>query len=1122
MTNWALAARVRMALVGVSAMSGTFVPVEAPTPPPPPPAPVSAPGGFSLLSSATATAPVTVGQALQQGAIPSGSGIVVTGMTAQVTIKSTWPDGSAKFAIIAGTASLTADTYAPITLAAGTSSSGTALTTSALGTAIGTVVVDAGAFGSATFSGSDWTSPFETWVSGHLMLSCIYRKQIGSDDHLVAWLEVRYYSTGAVEVLPWVENGYLLVASPGAKSETYTFTLGGTDRFSATIDLLHHQRTPLISGTATAHWLGTDPGVTAVHDVDYIQKTGLVPCYHAKTPAGADALVGYASNTAIVTTFTPLQKGNFTEGDGMGGGGFSNHIGLLPEWEVCYLTAPSPVTAKGVIFNGYSLGRYPIHYRDENDGYLPARLSENPTLNLAEPSIGWTTTPATSGTAPPGWAISHQPSAGFLAYLITGRRYFLDEVQFAASTNSMIDLRSTNRENGLGIWKSQTAGNERHFAWCMRSLAQAIAATPDADTTMLGEFRTQFENNLDYYHTRYIGAGGPAAPIFDNGGFVQGSGDVGTGGTGTYWTTIWMQDFITAAFGYAKDLGLGLDSTNTTRLDEFFEWKAQGIVGRFGFTGATEFLYRDFGPYYLPIAPTDTPNWTDGSGPWYFNSGDGWGDIYDVTYSGSASPDGSTVPYSSPGSKVEGDIRIWFITNSGPIAALPALAYAVKHGITGAMAGWQRLTSAENWWEMQQQMDQKPLWAVTWHATPAWLRGQTIDEWRELANTSMYEVGAHPGFEPSSVTRTTDGGTSAGAPWLDAYCGMGADALKSSVWQVANGGHGDYYGNEVIKLDLLADVPLWAEWLQGSDGNVAQTNDYATANYPTDGVFDTERGWYLDDGVIGRAPASGHSYWCTQTLERFRRVVRFPGWSISPPGTGWKDVDGFDMDVAQGTNGWDAKLTYPGAPAGGYTAGSQGGTAVIRPTICKDPRTERVYMISAAGARMWTPPTSEPSGTGTGGSWSTFTAGAANTQAASAVDTTRGRLLVVNGGTATAHHYDLDGGSMTITEVTLTGSPASTIAASSATDGWGMVYVPPLDAFLLKRGTEDGAEIFKIDASDYSVTVYAPTDGASVPESNFIASNNANVYGRWQYLPALRGVVYAPKNAANVWFLRTH
>ena len=221
-------------------------------------------------------------------------------------------------------------------------------------------------------------------------------------------------------------------------------------------------------------------------------------------------------------------------------------------------------------------------------------------------------------------------------------------------------------------------------------------------------------------------------------------------------------------------------------------------------------------------------------------------------------------------------------------------------------------------------------------------------------------------------------------------------------------------------------------------------------------------------------------------------------------------------------NGWDAKLTYPGTPVGGYTAGAQGGTAVIRPTTCRDPRTGKVYHINSGGARVWTPPTSIPSGVGTGGSWASFSPSTASPNGASAVDTIRGRLLVVNGGSTAAVRFDLDGGSMTATGVTLTGTPAATIGAAPETDGWGMDFVPELDAFLLKRGTTNGAEIFKINASTYAVTLYAPTGGSSVPLASAIAASNANVFGRWHYVPRLRGIVYPVRNAANAWFLRTH
>ena len=190
-----------------------------------PAAPVAGNPQVTLISSASGSLPFTAGFSFRQGDIPSGSGIVVSGATAQATIKTTWPDGSAKIAILAGTY-VSAGAAVTITMSTGAASTGTALTTSDLQAALtDAVTVDAGAFGSASWTGTDWASPFITWVSGHRMSSWIYRKQVGSDAHLVAWLEVRLWSSGAVEVLPWIENGYLLVTGPTNKSATTSVSL---------------------------------------------------------------------------------------------------------------------------------------------------------------------------------------------------------------------------------------------------------------------------------------------------------------------------------------------------------------------------------------------------------------------------------------------------------------------------------------------------------------------------------------------------------------------------------------------------------------------------------------------------------------------------------------------------------------------------------------------------------------------------------------------------------------------------------------------------------------------------------------------------------------------------------
>lgn len=760
-------------------------PGPAPAPPPAAPAPAPAPAPvlstgerqFKLLSQTTETAPFCVGFALRKGDIPAGSGIAISGATAQATVKNFWPDGSAKFAVIAGTASVAAGVPTTVALAAGTASSGTEMNLADLQAAMTQpVTVGCGGFGSASWSGNDWTTPFQAWISGHRMSSWVYRKPVGSDGHLVAWLEVRLFAGGIVEILPWIENGYLLVAGPTSKSAIYTFAMGGTQRFSAAIDLPHHCRTPLVSGSITSHWLGTGYDVIVKHDAEYLQTTGLVPAYMAKTGASAASVAGLPSS------FTPLQRGNWPSG--MGSGGYHASIGIIPEWDVVHLTCNAASTYKGVIFNGYSAGRYPFHYRDENDSHRPPRLSLHPSLNIRPPEAGWTTTPATSGTAPPSWSVSHQPSAGYFAYLITGRRYFLDEIQMAASTNPMF-LSSTTREAGLGLFKSQFAGNERHHAWCMRTVGQAVVATPDVDTVMLAEYRANISNNIDYFHARYIGSSNdPTNPRVDNGGFVQPSVDTNDGGAllngtvasatttvvimnaggfkqhapsadgqfvgwsltigaesrpvtgfevatntftvspsftsapaagasaiandGVYFVTLWQQDFITASWGYLKDLALQLGATPLSRLDRLFTWKAESVVARLGSTGPNDYLYRDYAPYYLAIAPTDRPDWDGGAGPWFTN----WGQAHAATYAGKTNDGTSLAPYLSNGPKVDGALRNYLSPEFPTANALAAIAYCVKHGVAGADEGYRRLTTASNWNTFLTALDAQPVWAV--------------------------------------------------------------------------------------------------------------------------------------------------------------------------------------------------------------------------------------------------------------------------------------------------------------------------------------------------------------------------------------------------------------------------
>jgi hypothetical protein len=665
---------------------------------------------FTLKSASTqAAAPFSLGHAFKQGDVPSGSQLIAGFSDIQVVSKNAWPDGSLKFAVVSGRAALTADTPLPVVLSIGTPAGGSALTTTDLKATSVTAAIDAGAFGAVSWATTDWDSPFVAWVSGPKMSSWIYRKAIGSDAHLVGWLEVRLWSGGEVEVLPWVENGYFKVASPTNKSATYSFTLGGSSRFSGAIDIKHHTRAVLINGTMLSHWLGTDPGVTPRVDVVYLQATELVPTYSTTTTTST-------LTEALSSTFAPIQVGNFVyDSDYMGATGYASPIGLLPTHDVAYLvcTDNTPLLYGSVVRNGFSVGRYPIHYRDETTNRVP-RFSTNDTMVLADGSNmlstgassagGAGTTPVVSGGGHASWDTAHSPSAGYIAYLLTGHWYHMETCQFVVTANWFnIDDHLGYPDTRMRFTPNYNGVQTRAAAWGFRSLIHALTVTPDDDTTLLAEFVTKVEGHIDYLHATYIAqANNPYGLVMPGENYS---------GTAPQFCSPWQQDFLTATYGYTICLDLAISGTVKTKLAAFFEWKAKSIVGRLGLEA--DFWYVNADPYTLGTSTVLLPDYVGGTGPWYAS----WNAVYNATY--------ATPPawLSSTEGVLGGEYTsdAWGTSMWGNLH--PAIAYAVRHGVSGAVAAIDRMTGASNYSDITAAFPAKPVWSVA----PAFI-GETPTE----------------------------------------------------------------------------------------------------------------------------------------------------------------------------------------------------------------------------------------------------------------------------------------------------------------------------------------------------------------------------------------------------------
>jgi hypothetical protein len=406
----------------------------------------------------------------------------------------------------------------------------------------------------------------------------------------------------------------------------------------------------------------------------------------------------------MVGSFTPLQAGNIVyDGDSMASSGYQAPIGLLPEYDVFYLTVNNPVETYGaVVRNGYSAGRYAIHYRDETTN-RPLRFSQYPNLVIGEYSgngfkdTGGSTksdyTPAATGTAPPGWDAAHSPSVGYLAYLVTGRFYFMEETQFAATANYLGKGDNNVLRDGvkglvkacLGAWQTRAS------AWMMRELVNALSVTPDDDTALRNEFITSMQYNIDDYYNRYVAQ--PNNPF----GVVKPGESYDGIGNSTF--SPWQDDFVTATFGYALSLGLPLPSAYADKLSAFFQWKAKAVVGRLG--TSSDWWYINGDPYNATLSSVPLPDFDGGTGPWYST----WAEFYTATYATKPAWFGGTEGVLAGEYMDDAAKGMW-----GNLQ--PAISYAVRHGAPGALDAYNRMIRASNWPTIQAMFNTRPVWGV--------------------------------------------------------------------------------------------------------------------------------------------------------------------------------------------------------------------------------------------------------------------------------------------------------------------------------------------------------------------------------------------------------------------------
>jgi hypothetical protein len=339
---------------------------------------------------------------------------------------------------------------------------------------------------------------------------------------------------------------------------------------------------------------------------------------------------------------------------------------------------------------------------------------------------------------------------------------------------------------------------------------------------------------------------------------------------------------------------------------------------------------------------------------------------------------------------------------------------------------------------------------------PDWVDALAIGEWTAIPDTSLSSV------DPSPLPAGATGPQSKVIAWTSFV----VDPRDSTVYSPANGGHGDYSGNEVDALELEHDPPRWVE--RRAPTAAAQVRD----------------GAYYDDG----APTSRHTYYgLTFDVER-DRIMLFTGarWQN---GYALPTTDSFDVAASA----WLPAGTHPDVPDA--VSGLPGYPFV------HDPSTDDVYVLAGYDVVRWS---------ASGNEWITERDDDARSSqyALSALDTLRGRVLVVGGDSAVHYVYEL--ASREHADVTLGGAAAGAIAGASQD---AMLYVPEIDRFLV-RLSGAGGTIYQIAPDTFEATAWPTSGGGAIPETI------NGVWRRFLYVPRLHGCVYVPEHDGPVWFVR--
>jgi hypothetical protein len=400
------------------------------------------------------------------------------------------------------------------------------------------------------------------WLSGPLVsewwVSAPFRDEHGiADPHLSVQFGIRSYGRNRpLRIEADIENDWSYVPNPRTEFYDAQIQAGGKAVFSKS-GMVQPSHTRWRFG----FWWHDSVATYVRQNLNYLERTHAIPNYDPSVIVSEDAL------HKLVEQFDAADEAPMAAGileKYMPTTGGRPDIGPLPNWQAIYLLTMDPEAYRITLETADLGASFPSHYRNEKTR-RPITLEDYPNFsthsNLVGKGLDQLPLPDSAGYNDPLVPdASHEPAIDFVPYLITGDRFYLEELQFWSQWNlSGTDPAYRGFKQGLVKW-DQVRGQ----AWSLRTLAQAEYITPDNDP-MKDVLRRELKANITWYENAYS-----KNSSANNLHFIPQTDAPYDGGLAI---APWQDDYFTWSVGYVDSLG-DADASQLLR------WKAVFPVGR--------------------------------------------------------------------------------------------------------------------------------------------------------------------------------------------------------------------------------------------------------------------------------------------------------------------------------------------------------------------------------------------------------------------------------------------------------------------------------------------------------------------------------------------------------------